>query len=105
QVDDSLVDVLSNIAVIGPEINIRISAKDPLKYLDKYQITDEKLRQQFINQPRDEFSITAFESFLKARSAALALAANRMLFELSQGLPQAVRPTIEADATAGIQVV
>ena len=29
KVDESLIDALANIAVIGPEINIRISAKDP----------------------------------------------------------------------------
>ena len=100
QVDDALVDALSNIAVIGPEINIRISAKDPLKYLDKYEITNDKLRQQFIDQPRDQFSITAFDAFLKRRSAALALAANQMLLELSQGLQESVRPLVGVEGSA-----
>ena len=48
-VDDSLIDALANIPVIGPEINIRISAKDPMSYIAKHKMTDEKLSQQFID--------------------------------------------------------
>jgi Protein of unknown function DUF262 len=33
KVDESLIDALANIAVIGSEINIRISAKDPMSYI------------------------------------------------------------------------
>jgi hypothetical protein len=47
KVDEALIDALANIAVIGPEINIRISAKDPMSYIAKYNITTEKLTQQF----------------------------------------------------------
>ena len=43
------VDALANIAVIGPTINIRISARAPLDYVNRYAISDEKLRQQFMN--------------------------------------------------------
>lgn len=48
KVDEPLIDALANIAVIGPEINIRISAKDPLSYIAKYRITRDKLAQQFV---------------------------------------------------------
>src|SRR5204862_24980 len=40
------IDSLANIAVIGPNINIRISNQDPMKYLDKYSISNDKLEQQ-----------------------------------------------------------
>jgi hypothetical protein len=48
KVPDDKVDALANIAVIGPSINIRISAKSPMSYIEKYGITKEKLSQQFI---------------------------------------------------------
>ncbi len=43
KVQDSLIDALANIAIIGPQMNIRISAKDPLSYIAKYKVTDRKL--------------------------------------------------------------
>jgi hypothetical protein len=49
-VNHDLVDRLANIAVIGPSINIRISNKEPLSYVEKYKITPEKLHQQFIRK-------------------------------------------------------
>jgi hypothetical protein len=91
-VDEATIDALANIAVIGPEINIRISAKDPMKYLDKYQITDEKLLQQFIEQSRADFLIAEYSAFLRRRAQSLAAAGNRMLRELSEGLPDVSRP-------------
>lgn len=94
QVDDSTIDALANIAVIGPEINIRISAKDPMKYLDKYQITDAKLQQQYIEQPRADFSISSYGNFLRRRSKSLAAAGNRLLLELSEGLADGSRPVL-----------
>jgi hypothetical protein len=101
-VDEATIDALANIAVIGPEINIRISAKDPMKYLDKYQITDAKLQQQFIEQPRTAFSISGYDAFLGQRSQSLASTGNRMLVQLSEGLPDASRPgsnnTAEAES-------
>jgi hypothetical protein len=48
QVESGLVDALANIAVIGPAINIRISAKAPLDYVTRYRISPERLQQQFI---------------------------------------------------------
>jgi hypothetical protein len=47
KVDEALIDALANIAVIGPTINIRISAADPLSYVTKYSISQHKLDQQF----------------------------------------------------------
>ena len=99
-VDEATIDALANIAVIGPEINIRISAKDPMKYLDKYQITDEKLRQKFIEQPRTDFLITGYSAFLRQRAQSLAAAGNRVLLELSEGLPEISRPGLNSGAEA-----
>jgi len=100
-VDEPTIDALANIAVIGPEINIRISAKDPMKYLDKYQITDAKLRQQFIEQSRTDFSIPGYGGFLRQRAQSLAEAANRMLVDLSEGLPGSSRPGSNASGEVG----
>lgn len=92
KVEPADIDSLANIAVIGPNINIRISAQDPMKYLDKYGITDEKLRQQFIDQPRSDFTVNNYPRFLEHRAKRLAEEANKFLAELSASLPQESRP-------------
>ena len=62
KVDDTLIDALANIAVIGPTINIRISASDPLSYVTKYSISQENLDQQFIDA---DFTLTPTEKYAK----------------------------------------
>jgi hypothetical protein len=101
-VNEALIDALANIAVIGPEINIRISAKDPMKYLDKYKITDAKLQQQFIEQSRADFSIDRYGGFLRQRAHSLAAAANGVLLDLSEGLTPAARPRPNAIAAEAV---
>lgn len=98
-VEEHRINALANIAVIGPKINIRISAQDPMKYLDKYEISDEKLRQQFITFQRNELSISNFEGFTKGRSELLAAKANEYLGRLAATLPSAVQPDHGADAS------
>lgn len=80
--DDSLVDALANIAVIGPSINIRISAKSPLDYVSRYQITPQKLEQQFIDPEFTSVSFEGYETWLRRRAARLADTANKFLSDL-----------------------
>lgn len=82
KVDDALVDALGNIAVIGPEINIRISAKDPMGYVSKYKITDEKLTQQFIEPKSLAIALSEYEAWVRARAAHIAQIGNEFLTEL-----------------------
>ena len=56
-------DALANIAVIGPSINIRISAKAPLDYVKRYKITDQKLQQQFIEPTFIRLPISDYETW------------------------------------------
>src|SRR3989442_2159037 len=88
---------LANIAVIGPSINIRISAKAPMNYLEQYKISDERLRQQLI-EPEDGLRVTKgadekkisdpqrFAAFVEHRADRLAAAANEYLERLGVGL-------------------
>ena len=92
QVEEEKIQALANIAVIGPSINIRISAQDPMKYLDKYAISDEKLKQQFVDYDRAKFTIDEYPSFIQARAKRLAEEANSYLKKISNGLPQDVQP-------------
>lgn len=55
KVEPDKIGSLANIAVIGPDINIRISHQDPMKYLDKYAISNDKLDQQFVAWRRARF--------------------------------------------------
>jgi hypothetical protein len=82
KVDDSLIDALANIAVIGPEINIRISAKDPLSYITKYNITRAKLGQQFIEPDVTSVETRDFEAWLHSRARRLAEEGNALLSAL-----------------------
>ncbi|MGH7515820.1 MAG: hypothetical protein ACREOQ_23210 [Gemmatimonadales bacterium] len=89
QVEESLIDALANIAVIGPEINIRISAKEPMNYIAKYSITDSKLEQQYVNPAIKALSAKDYEGWLRARARTLAERGNTFLGELGAGLDEA----------------
>ena len=77
--DDDQINALANIAVIGPNINIRISAKNPLDYLDRYKVDDEKLAQQFVPASRSSFASESYPDFVAKRAKVLAEEANRYL--------------------------
>jgi hypothetical protein len=83
QVDEASVDALANIAVIGPEINIRISAKDPMSYIAKYGITQSKLKQQFIADDIVTVGYDGYLAWLKKRAQELAAEGNKFLKSLS----------------------
>lgn len=76
------INALANIAVIGPSINIRISARDPLSYIEKYSITKHKLAQQFIDEDIKRVNVGEYEDWLIKRAERLASAANLFLSEL-----------------------
>lgn len=83
--NNGLVDALANIAVIGPAINIRISAKAPMDYVSRYKITPEKLRQQLIDPQFTSVPITEYEGWVRQRAERLAKEANAFLAELKNG--------------------
>jgi hypothetical protein len=85
--DESQIDALANIAVIGAAINIRISSQNPMNYLDRYKISDPKLKQQLIDPNRDNFKVEYYPRFLEERARALADAANGFLDGLRADLP------------------
>lgn len=87
KVEDPLIDALANIAAIGPEINIRISAKDPMSYVVKYKITADKLSQQFINPGTISISHEGYEQWLRERAKRLAEVGNEFLAELAPPVP------------------
>ncbi len=79
-------DSLANIAVIGPTINIRISAKAPLDYVKRYKITPQKLEQQFIEPSFTDLQISEYETWTRQRAERLALEASAFLAELRNGI-------------------
>ncbi|MEX2492358.1 MAG: DUF262 domain-containing protein [Nitrospirales bacterium] len=83
---NSLTEALANIAVIGPAINIRISAKAPMDYVTRYKITPEKLKQQFIDPQFTNVPISEYDSWAKSRAEKLAKEANSFLAELREGI-------------------
>lgn len=83
--NDGMTDALANIAVIGPAINIRISAKAPLDYVTRYKITPDKLNQQFIDPQFTAVPISEHEAWARARAERLAKEANSFLAQLRNG--------------------
>jgi len=88
KVPDEKIDALANIAVIGPSINIRISAKDPMDYIHEYEIGPDRLNQQYIDPDVDHMSVDNFPAWLQRRAERLADAANAYLENL-KGTPPA----------------
>lgn len=86
KVAPALVDAVANIAVIGPTINIRISAKDPLSYVTKYKISDEKLRAQYIEPSFVKIDHGGYEAWLRQRAQRLADESNAFLKQLRGNL-------------------
>lgn len=82
KVDQPFVDALANIAVIGPAINIRISAKDPMAYITKYNITPDKLAQQYIDTEIVNISHKQYMSWLQERAQRLAKEGNAFLRQI-----------------------
>jgi hypothetical protein len=85
-VENALIDALANIAVIGPSINMRISAKSPLDYVTRYRIIPEKLEQQFIKSDFTAVPFAELETWLHQGAERLATAANSDLASLREGI-------------------
>jgi hypothetical protein len=85
KVPDESIDSLANIAVIGPEINIRISAKDPMDYVTRYEISDAKLAGHLIDADIRMTPVTRYQDWLRSRAERLADAGNAYLSELQAG--------------------
>jgi hypothetical protein len=100
KVPSETIEALANIAVIGPSINIRISAQDPMNYVKRYQIQESKLNQQYIFE-LSKTAVEEFSSWLQNRAELLAKAANGYLEKLRGGLSL---PTVvsAADADTGL---
>jgi hypothetical protein len=99
KIEADKIDALANFAVIGPNINIRISAQDPMKYLDKYTISNQKLNQQFVHWKREDFTVEKFADFMDSRAAKLADEANKYLLAHSKTLPETCQPNLKLAAS------
>lgn len=80
------INALANIAVIGPTINIRISAKSPMNYIARYEITEDKLKQQYISPDIVSLPLEKYLDWVNARANKLAEIGNQYLNELKNGL-------------------
>jgi len=98
-IDAPLVDAMSNIAVIGPSINIRISKQNPMDYIPRSKIDAAKLRQQFISGQITNTSVKQYPEWLCARAEELAGAGNSFLEDLrgELNLPAIVVETEKQD--------
>ena len=63
-------------------------------------ISDEKLKQQFVNWNRADFTVEKYGDFLDSRASRLADEANKFLLALSGGLPEPCRPNLKLASKA-----
>jgi len=80
------IDALANIAVIGPSINIRISAQQPMDYVARYAISGDRLREQYIDEDVAGVGPERYIDWLNARAETLAAASNTYLAGLKGDL-------------------
>ncbi len=92
-VEPDLVDALANIAIIGPTINIRISNKNPMSYFDRYNISDDKLRQQFISPATPMTPVDGYAQWMEARAEALVKEGNSYLESLRGNMKLPIIPS------------
>jgi len=75
--------------VIGPTINIRISAKDPMDYVERYRIGPDKLGQQLIGPDVASMTTDNFKTWLANRAQLLSEASNQFLASLRPSIDMA----------------
>jgi len=81
--DSSLVDSISNIAVLNEKANRAFSSKVPREYLNGYKVKPERLDEQAV--PNDGLlEVSRFEEFLKTRADELAKRATAYVQGLAQ---------------------
>lgn len=97
QVEAELIDALANIAIIGPSINIRISKQNPMNYIPKYNITAEKLRQQYISGQITSTTVDQYGKWVRNRADELAKVGNEFLESLRGNLKL---PAVATDTAA-----
>jgi hypothetical protein len=82
KVPEEKINALANIAVIGPEINIRIRAQNPMDYIDRYKINSDKLSQQLIDEDLHKIEVSGYPEWLQRRAVTLAKAGNQFIDSL-----------------------
>ena len=81
--DSSLVDSISNIAVLNEKANRAFSSKVPREYLNGYKVKPERLDEQAV--PNDGLlEVSRFEEFLNTRADELAKRATAYVQGLAQ---------------------
>lgn len=80
-------DLFANIAVIAPTTNIRIGAKSPAAYCDKYSITADRLHEQLIPGDANGLTIGTYPEFLAKRAGDIAGAINSYVASLDDLTP------------------
>jgi hypothetical protein len=81
-VPEDQIDALANMAVIGQGINIRISKRSPMDYIQRYGISADLLNQQFIGP--NVTTAAEHKRWLEVRAKTLATAANAYLASLTK---------------------
>jgi hypothetical protein len=75
--DENSWNVFANIAVVSPSTNIRFGARDPMGYLQKYNINDSMLEEQLV--AKGLLTLDHYSEFVDRRAQDLATAANKFV--------------------------
>lgn len=102
KVNEDQWDVFANIAVMAPTTNIRFGAKNPMAYLENYNIGPDLLAEQLVPHDDGLLTVERYDDFIRTRAKFLADAANEYMANLGK-IPSA-QPSA-APTAPGLEMV
>lgn len=84
-IDDSKINILSNIVILNEKANRTFTSKEPTKYLKEKNVKPERLTEQMVPTDKKFWHVSNYEKFLEKRASDLAEEANKWMGKLKNG--------------------
>ncbi|GAB6283299.1 MAG: DUF262 domain-containing protein [Ignavibacterium sp.] len=84
-IDDSKINILSNIVILNEKANRVFTSKEPTEYLKMQNVETERLVEQLISTDENLWQVGNYDKFLEERASNLADVSNKWMDELKNG--------------------
>lgn len=84
-IDDSKINILSNIVILNEKANRTFTSKEPTEYLKVQKVKRERLVEQLIPTDEDHWQVSNYDKFLEKRASDLADESNKWMDKLKNG--------------------
>ncbi|MCM8826891.1 MAG: DUF262 domain-containing protein [Candidatus Omnitrophica bacterium] len=84
-IDDSKIDILSNIVILNEKANRTFTSKEPTEYLKVQNVKMERLIEQIVPTDENLWRVSNYDKFLERRASDLADEVNKWMEELKNG--------------------